>query len=38
MSPYDVVLLGEPLAEFSTLPPFGDEVPARMGRSAGTWS
>lgn len=33
MSPYDVVLLGEPLVEFSTLAPFGDGVPARMGVS-----
>jgi 2-dehydro-3-deoxygluconokinase len=30
---YDVVLLGEPLVEISTLAPFGDGVPARMGIS-----
>jgi 2-dehydro-3-deoxygluconokinase len=33
VSGYDVVLLGEPLVEFSTLAPFGDGVPARMGIS-----
>ncbi|HWD03342.1 MAG TPA: PfkB family carbohydrate kinase [Amycolatopsis sp.] len=33
MSSYDVLLLGEPLVEFSTLAPFGDGVPARMGIS-----
>jgi sugar/nucleoside kinase (ribokinase family) len=33
VSRYDVLLLGEPLVEFSTLAPFGDGIPARMGVS-----